>query len=114
MSIDSRVRHRDIAELRRLLAIFLSVTTGFAVFNLVLGVDASDRGATRAGMLLLVTCVCYALILVRIERARVDVTVGATASILVASAIFLTVVEPIYSGFAIAPLLAVGVALPYL
>jgi diguanylate cyclase (GGDEF)-like protein/PAS domain S-box-containing protein len=112
--IDTRVRHRDIAELRRLLAIFVMVTTGFAVFNLVLGLDASDRGATRAGMLLLVTSLCYVLILVRIDRVRVDVTVGATAAILVASAIFLTVVEPIYSGFAIAPLLAVGVALPYL
>jgi len=107
-------RHRDIAELRRLLAIFVMVTTGFAGFNLVLGVDASDPGATRAGMLLFVTCLCYGLILVRIDRLRVDVTVGLTAAILVASAIFLTVVEPIYSGFAIAPLLAVGVALPYL
>lgn len=112
--IDTRDRHPDIAELRRLLAILVMITTGFGVFNLILGLDASDRGATRAGMLLVASGLCFALIRLRIDRVRVDVTVGATVAIFIASAIALTVVEPIYSVFAIVPLLAVGVALPYL
>jgi diguanylate cyclase (GGDEF)-like protein/PAS domain S-box-containing protein len=112
--IDARDRHPDIAELRRLLQILVVLTTGFGVLNLILGLDASDRGATRAGMLLVATGLCFVLIRLRIDWVRVDVTVGATAAIIVASAIALTVVEPIYSVFAIVPLLAVGVALPYL
>jgi diguanylate cyclase (GGDEF)-like protein/PAS domain S-box-containing protein len=112
--IDTRDRHPDIAELRRLLDIIGSLTTGFGVLNLILGLDASDRGATRAGMLLLATGLCFVLIRLRIDRVRVDVTVGATAATVIASAIALTVVEPIYFVFSIVPLLAVGVALPYL
>ena len=112
--IDSRDRHPDIAELRRLLDILGILTTGFGAFSLVVGIDASDLGATRAGMLLVATGLCFVLVRLRIDRVRVGVTVGAMATIIVAAAIALTVVEPIYSVFAIVPLLAVGVALPYL
>ena len=112
--INTRDRHPEIAELRRLLVILVMISTGFGVFHLVLGLHASDGGATQAGMLLVATGLSFVLIRLRIDLVRVDVTVGATAATLVASAILLTVVEPIYSVLAIVPLLAVGVALPYL
>ncbi len=112
--IDTRDRHPDIAELRRLLHILVVLAIGFGAFSLIVGLEASDPGATRAGMLLVAIGLLYALILLRIDRVRVGVTVGATTSTLVAAGIALTVVEPIYSVFAIVPLLAVGVALPYL
>jgi diguanylate cyclase (GGDEF)-like protein/PAS domain S-box-containing protein len=112
--MDTRDRHPDIAELRHLLDILGVLTTGFGAFSLIVGLDASDLGATRAGMLLVVTGLCFVLIRLRIDRVRVGLTVGATAATIVAAAITLTLVEPIYSVFAIVPLLAVGVALPYL
>ena len=113
-SIQARDRHPDIAELRRLLDILGVLTTGFGAFSLIMGLDTSDLGATRAGMLLVATGLCFALVRLRIDRVRVGITVGAMAAIIVAAAVTLTVVEPIYSVFAIVPLLAVGVALPYL
>ncbi len=112
--IDTRDRHPDIAELRRLLDILGVLTTGFGAFSLIVGLDASDLGATRAGMLLVATGLLFVSIRLRIDRVRVGVTVGAAAATIVAAAITLTVVEPIYSVFAIVPLLAVGVSLPYL
>ncbi len=112
--IDTRDRHPDITELRRLLDILVVLATGFGAFSLIVGLDASDLGATRAGMLLVATGLLFVLILLSIDRVRIEVTVGATAATLVAAGITLTVAEPIYSAFAIVPLLAVGVALPYL
>ena len=111
--IDTRDRHPDIAELRRLLDILGMLTTGFGVLNLILGIDVSDLGATRAGMLLVASGLCFVFIRLPIGHVRVEVTVGATVAIIVTSAITLTVVEPIYPVLAIVPLLAVGVALPY-
>jgi diguanylate cyclase (GGDEF)-like protein/PAS domain S-box-containing protein len=110
----SRDRHPDVAELRRLLDILVVLATGFGVFSLVAGLDASDPGATWAGLLMVAAALLFALIHLRIDRVGIGVTVGATAATLIAAAISLTVAEPIYSSFAIVPLLAVGVALPYL
>ena len=112
--IDTRDRHPDIAELRRLLDILVVLAASFGAFSLIVGLDASDAGATRAGMLLVAAGLLFVLIRLRIDHVRVGVTVGATAATLVVAGITLTVVEPIYSAFAIVPLLAVGVALPYL
>jgi diguanylate cyclase (GGDEF)-like protein/PAS domain S-box-containing protein len=112
--IDTRDRHPDIAELRRLLDILVVLATCFGVFSLIVGLDASDLGATRAGVLLVAAGLLFGLIRLRIDQVRVGVTVGATAATLVVAGITMTVAEPIYSVFAIVPLLAVGVALPYL
>ena len=112
--LQTRDRHPEVAQLRRLLDILVVLATSFGVFSLVAGLDAADPGATRAGMLLVAAALSFVLILLRIDRLPVDVTVTATVATLIVSAICLTLVEPIYSAFAIAPLLAVGVALPYL
>jgi len=112
--IDTRDRHPDITELRRLLDMLVVLAAGFGAFSMIVGHEASDPGATRAGVLLVATGLLFLLILLRIDRVRIEVTVGATAATLVVAGIVLTVAEPIYSVFAIVPLLAVGVALPYL
>jgi diguanylate cyclase (GGDEF)-like protein/PAS domain S-box-containing protein len=112
--IDSRDRHPDLAELRRLLVILTVLATGFGLFNLLMGLASSDPGARLGGAFLTVVGIAFAATRLFIEKVRTDIVIGSTVTTVLVAGMALAVIEPIYSVFAIIPLLAVGVALPYL
>jgi diguanylate cyclase (GGDEF)-like protein/PAS domain S-box-containing protein len=112
--IDARNRHPELAELRRLLDLLTVLAAAFGAFSLVMGVLWSDPGARLTGCFLLGASVAFALIRRSIGRTSLDRTVGAAVATILSAGIALAVVQPIYSVFAIVPLIAVGVALPYL
>ena len=109
-----RDRHPDQDELRRLLVILTALATGFGGFSLVMGLIWSDPGARLGGALLTVVGIAFAATRLVMDRLRPDVVVGSTVTTVLVAGMALAVIEPIYSVFAIIPLLAVGVALPYL
>jgi len=112
--IETRDRHPDVAELRRLLDILVVLAMGFGLLSLLMGLGASDHGATVVGVVLIAVALAFAVMRSRIERVDLDVTVGIIVATLFAAGISVTLAQPIYSVFGIVPLLAVGVALPYL
>ena len=112
--LGSRDRHPDFAELRRLLMILAVLATGFGLFNLLMGLASSDPGARLGGVFLTVVGVTFALTRLFIEKVRTDIVVGSVVTTMLVAGMALALIAPIYSVLAIIPLLAVGVALPYL
>jgi len=112
--IDTPNRHPDVAELRRLLVILSVLATAFGVFNVLMGFVWSDSGARLGGTILVVAGIAFAALRLSIEKVRLDITVGSIVTTVLVTGVALAVIQPIYSVFAIIPLLAVGVALPYL
>ena len=110
----ARNRHPDLPELRRLLEILIVLAGIFGTFSLVVSLSPSDDGARMTGILLLAAAVAFAIMRLFIDRMALHITVGAIVATVLLAGIGLALVEPIYPVFAIVPLLAVGVALPYL
>jgi diguanylate cyclase (GGDEF)-like protein/PAS domain S-box-containing protein len=110
----ARNRHPDLPELRRLLEILIVLAGIFGTFSLLVSLSPSDDGARMTGIFLLAAAVAFVIMRLFIDRMALHITVGAIVATVLLAGIGLALVAPIYSVFAIVPLLAVGVALPYL
>jgi diguanylate cyclase (GGDEF)-like protein/PAS domain S-box-containing protein len=112
--IETRTRPPDVAELRRLLEILIGLATFFGVAGLVLGAITPDGGALLSGLFLVAAAIALGWMRIFIDRLPVPAVVSTTVFIIVLCGILMVWVHPIYSVFTVLPLLAVGVALPYL
>ncbi|MBA2299991.1 MAG: sensor domain-containing diguanylate cyclase, partial [Chloroflexi bacterium] len=103
-----------LLELRRLLDALVLISGVFGSLSLLTSWVTTDQGAFVAGMMLCVAALSFGLTRAGIARWSIDASVGATVAIIFVAGMAVAWVQPIYSVFTIVPLLAVGVALPYL
>ena len=108
-----RAERPDHAQLRRLVELLIVAAGFFGALGLVSSVATEDLGARSTGLLLSGTAAFLLGLRLVMERLSVAVIVGALVSAILTIGTLVAAAQPIYTVFAVVPLLAVGCALPY-
>jgi diguanylate cyclase (GGDEF)-like protein/PAS domain S-box-containing protein len=103
----------DLLELRRLLAVMALSVFGFGVSCIVASVVLADPPSVGMGFVLMSGGLILAVTRVALARLNVATAVMVVVAIILAQAVAVAWLQPVFWLTAIVPLLAVGVALPY-